>query len=844
MNLEKYTEKSIAVIQNAFDIAIRHSHQFVSSEHVLRSLIDDDVCAELLKNLKVNIGSLTKDVDGFLKKQPQVSGGGVKTSATRDFQSLTVKAVDIANKNGDSFVTVPRLLQTIILNGDSEAFKILKKHGVNKNNIAKEIEKLTGGAKANVQNAEDTINALKKYAIDFTELALNGKIDPVIGRDDEIRRTIQVLSRRTKNNPVLTGEAGVGKTAIVEGLAQRIVNGDVPDVLKGNKLLSLDMGALVAGAKFRGDFEERLKAVIKQVEESNDNIILFIDEMHTIIGAGSSGQGSMDASNLLKPALARGAIRCIGATTTDEYRIHIEKDPALARRFQPIFVSEPSVSDTISILRGIKEKYEVHHGVRISDNALVAAAYLSNRYINGRFLPDKAIDLMDEASSKLKMEIDSKPEKLDMLDRKYVQLKIEREALRKENDEDSKERLIKIDEEISEIEKIVEVEKSKWESEKQAINNSAKLREDLDNLKIELEKAMRDGAFEKAGELRYRIIPELEEKLANADKNEIKTNEVVTESDIASVVSKWTGIPVDKMDMGEKERLLNLESHLEKRVIGQSEAVKAIADSIRRSKSGISDPNRPIGSFLLLGPTGVGKTELAKTLAEFMFDDEKAILRFDMSEFSEKHSAAKLIGAPPGYVGYDDGGLLSDPIRKRPYQVVLFDELEKADPSIFNIFLQILDEGRLTDSKGKLVDFRNTIIIMTSNMGADLFANKEGINIKEEVINRIKKILRPEFYNRIDETLVFNELSKEDIKKIAKIQIDKLQTRLYEQGVSISYTDDVVDYLSINGYDPEYGARPLKRVIQRQIENKLASLILSGKQDILISIDNNEVKVS
>ena len=846
MNQEKFTEKAVSIINNAVDISVGMGHQYVGVEHVLKAMLDDNerIIADLLKQAGANVTVLYNDNEDYLAGLAKVSGDAARTMGTRSFQNLMVKAPQFAEKYGDNFVTVQRLLQTIVANNDSEAAKFLKKAGVTAKNLESAVKNMSGGKKATSVNAESNMNALKKYTVDLTAKAKDGKIDPVIGRDDEIRRVIQVLSRRTKNNPVLTGEAGVGKTAIVEGLAMRVINGDVPDSIKNNRILSLDMGALVAGAKYRGDFEERLKAVIKEVEDASDKIVMFIDEMHTIIGAGAIGGGAMDASNLLKPALARGDLRCIGATTTDEYRVYIEKDPALARRFQPIYIGEPSVEDTISILRGIKEKYEIHHGVRISDGALVAAAKLSKRYINGRFLPDKAIDLVDEAASCLKMAISSKPEKLDSLDRKHMQLKIEREALKKESDAASKERLAGIEKEISALEDKIATARRKWDDEKSMVVRAGKLRGDLDAAKIELDKAMRAGALEKAGELRYRVIPEIEKAIASLDKQNIKNIEVVTENHIAAVVSKWTGIPVEKMDNSEKNRLLHLEESLRKRVVGQDEALEAVANAIRRSKSGISDPNRPIGSFLLLGPTGVGKTELAKTLAEYMFDDERAVLRFDMSEFSEKHSGAKLIGAPPGYVGYDDGGMLTDPIRKRPYQVVLFDEFEKADPSIYNIFLQILDEGRLTDSKGKVVDFKNTVVIMTSNLGAELFLNGDGANVKEQVIARIKKVLRPEFFNRIDEVLVFNKLSRDNINAIASIQMERLKKRLAESDITLKYTPKVIDYLAKNGYDPEYGARPLKRLIQREIENGISLAVLKGKNSVSVDVADGAVVIS
>jgi ATP-dependent Clp protease ATP-binding subunit ClpB len=746
------------------------------------------------------------------------------------------QAEQMAQKAGDSFVTVERALQALSLSKEAESSKILGDAGVTPQNLNAAINDLRKGRTADSAGAEQSYDALKRYTRDFTEAAASGKLDPVIGRDEEIRRTIQVLSRRTKNNPVLIGEPGVGKTAIVEGLAHRIVAGDVPESLKDKKVLALDLGALVAGAKYRGEFEERLKSVLSEIEAAQGQIILFIDEMHTLVGAGKA-DGAMDASNLLKPALARGELHCVGATTLDEYRKHVEKDAALARRFQPVYVPEPSVEDTISILRGLKEKYELHHGVRISDAALVAAAMLSNRYISDRFLPDKAIDLVDEAASRLRMQVDSKPEALDELDRRIMQLKIEREALKKEKDTASKDRLAKLEKEIVNLEEQASTLSSRWQEEKSKLASAQKLKEQLDAARIELEQAQRRGDLARAGELAYGVIPDLEAKLKKIEEEESKggamAQEVVTPDLIAQVVSRWTGIPVDKMLEGEREKLLQMETQIAKRVVGQKEAVEAVSTAVRRSRAGLQDPNRPIGSFMFLGPTGVGKTELARALAEFLFDDEHAMIRIDMSEFMEKHSVARLIGAPPGYVGYEEGGVLTEAVRRRPYQVILFDEIEKAHPDVFNVLLQVLDDGRLTDGQGRTVDFRNTLIIMTSNLGSEYLVNQpEGEDsdaVRDQVMAVVRAHFRPEFLNRVDEIILFHRLKRDDMGRIVDIQLSRLMKLLADRKIALKLDDKAKDWLGQKGYDPAYGARPLKRVIQKYVQDPLAELLLEGK---------------
>ncbi len=853
MNIEKYTERARGFIQSAQSLALREGHQQFTPEHVLKVLLDDPegLAAGLIDRSGGNSRQALSGVEAALGKMPKVSGSG---SGQVYLAAATARLFDnaekIAEKAGDSFVTVERLLLAVALEKDSDAGKILAKAGVTPQNLNAAIETLRKGRTADSQSAENAYDALKKYSRDLTQAARDGKLDPVIGRDEEIRRTIQVLSRRTKNNPVLIGEPGVGKTAIVEGLALRIVNGDVPDSLEDKKLLALDMGALIAGAKYRGEFEERLKAVLQEVTSSSGSIILFIDEMHTIVGAGKA-DGAMDASNLLKPALARGELHCIGATTLDEYRKHVEKDAALARRFQPVFVNEPSVEDTVSILRGLKDKYEQHHGVRITDGAIVSAATLSHRYIADRFLPDKAIDLVDEAAARLKMQVDSKPDELDSIDREVVRLKIEQEALKKERDAASKERLKKLEGELMSLEKQSADLTARWKSEKDKLSNAQKLKTDLDALRVELANAQRRGEYQKAGELAYGRIPELEKKLKDVEgKNAgAVVEEAVTSSHVAQIVSRWTGIPVDRMLEGEREKLLKMEQQIGKRVVGQAEAVKSVSTAVRRARAGLQDPNRPIGSFMFLGPTGVGKTELTKALAEFLFDDEAALIRIDMSEYMEKHSVARLIGAPPGYVGYDEGGALTEAVRRRPYQVLLFDEIEKAHPDVFNVLLQVLDDGRLTDGQGRTVDFRNTLIVMTSNLGAEYLVNQpEGQDIdavRDQVMAEVRHAFRPEFLNRVDEIILFHRLKRENMGSIVDIQMKRLAKLLEERKITIALDAKARDWLADKGYDPAYGARPLKRAIQKAVQDPLAELILSGKvkdgEHVAISADKKGI---
>jgi len=859
MDFEKYTEKSRGILQASQGLAVREGHQQFKPEHVLKTLLEDEEgqAAKLIKAAGGRPNTALQSVNMSLDKLPSVEGSGAgQIYLSREIAKTFEMAEQLSEKAGDSYVSAERLLQALLMEPSSETSKILKDSDLTPAGLNTAINEVRKGRTADSASAENAYDALNKYAADLTLAAREGRLDPVIGRDEEIRRSVQVLSRRTKNNPVLIGEPGVGKTAIAEGLALRIVNGDVPESLKDKTLMSLDLGALIAGAKYRGEFEERLKAVLSEISGSDGEIILFIDEMHTLVGAGKT-DGAMDASNLLKPALARGELHCIGATTLDEYRKHVEKDAALARRFQPVLVEEPTLDDTVSILRGLKEKYELHHGVRITDSALVSAAQLSHRYITDRFLPDKAIDLMDEAASRLRLQVDSKPEALDELERRIIQMKIEAEALKKESDKASKDRLSELEKSLVDLEREASSLNEAWVREKEKLNAAQKLNEDLDAARIELAGAQRDGNLERASELSYGIIPDLEQKLVRADEKpdsdeDRMVEEEVTSDHVAQIVSKWTGIPVDKMMQGEKEKLLEMEAALSRRVVGQSEAVEAVSRAVRRARAGLQDPSRPVGSFLFLGPTGVGKTELTKALAGFLFDDDSAILRLDMSEYMEKHSTARLIGAPPGYVGYEEGGALTEAVRRKPYQVILFDEIEKAHGDVFNVLLQVLDEGRLTDGQGRTVDFRNTLIILTSNLGAEiLVAQKPEDSVedaRDQVMDVVRASFRPEFLNRIDEILLFARLNRDHMDAIVDIQMARLQQLVADRKITISLDEKARSWLAEKGFDPAYGARPLKRVIQKNIQDPLAEMILSGDvedgSDIKVSADKKGVKIA
>ncbi|MBE7185950.1 MAG: ATP-dependent chaperone ClpB [Methylobacterium mesophilicum] len=846
MNPEKYSERVRGFLQSAQTMALSQNHQQFTPEHILKVLVDDEegLAAGLIERAGGDAKAVRLGVETALNALPRVEGGNGQLYMAQPLAKVFKTAEELAKKAGDSFVTVERLLTALAVEKSAKTSDILAKAGVTAQALNSAINEIRKGRTADSASAEQGYDALKKYARDLTADARSGKLDPVIGRDDEIRRTIQVLSRRTKNNPVLIGEPGVGKTAIAEGLALRIVNGDVPESLKDKLLMALDMGALIAGAKYRGEFEERLKSVLAEVTGANGQIILFIDEMHTLVGAGKA-DGAMDASNLLKPALARGELHCVGATTLDEYRKHVEKDPALARRFQPVFVNEPTVEDTVSILRGLKEKYEQHHKVRIADSALVSAAALSNRYITDRFLPDKAIDLVDEAASRLRMQVDSKPEALDEIDRRIMQLKIEREALKVEKDDASKDRLARLEEELAGLEEESDALTAKWQAEKQKLGLAAELKGQLDEARNELAIAQRKGDYGRAGELAYGRIPELEKKLTEAEAHGERAGmveETVTPDHVAHIVSRWTGIPVDKMLEGQREKLLRMEDEIGRRVVGQGEAVQAVSKAVRRARAGLQDPNRPIGSFMFLGPTGVGKTELTKALASFLFDDETAMVRLDMSEFMEKHSVSRLIGAPPGYVGYEEGGALTEAVRRRPYQVVLFDEIEKAHPDVFNVLLQVLDDGRLTDGQGRTVDFRNTLIIMTSNLGAEylvsLGENEDVDSVRDQVMGVVRAAFRPEFLNRVDEIILFHRLRRQDMGRIVEIQLKRLENLLADRKITLDLDADAVEWLAQKGYDPAYGARPLKRVMQKELQDPLAEKILMGEV-----LDNSRVKV-
>ncbi len=854
MNIDKFTDRAKGFLQSAQTVAIRMNHQRIAPEHLLKALLEDEqgMASGLIAAAGGDAKRAAAETDLALAKIPAVSGSGAQTTPGIDNDAVRIldQAEQIATKAGDSFVTVERLLVALALSLNTAAGKAIKASGATPEGLNTAINSLRQGRTADTAGAEDRYDALKKFARDLTEAAREGKLDPVIGRDEEIRRTIQILARRTKNNPVLIGEPGVGKTAIAEGLALRIANGDVPDTLKNRRLMSLDMGSLIAGAKYRGEFEERLKGVLDEVKAAEGDIVLFIDEMHQLIGAGK-GEGAMDAGNLLKPALARGELHCVGATTLDEYRKHVEKDPALQRRFQPVFVGEPTVEDTISILRGLKEKYELHHGVRITDGAIVAASTLSNRYITDRFLPDKAIDLMDEAASRIRMEVESKPEEIETLDRRILRLKIEREGLKRETDDASQDRLANIEGELANLEEQSAALTTRWQAEKDKIAGGAKLKERLDAARLELEQAQRSGDLARAGELSYGTIPQLQRQLEESEQQTqgAMLREEVTADDIAGVVSRWTGIPVDRMLSGEREKLLAMEATIGKRVIGQADAVRAVSTAVRRARAGLQDPNRPLGSFLFLGPTGVGKTELTKALAEFLFDDPAAMVRIDMSEFMEKHAVARLIGAPPGYVGYEEGGVLTEAVRRRPYQVILFDEVEKAHSDVFNVLLQVLDDGRLTDGQGRTVDFSNTLIILTSNLGSQYLANMEGedvSSVEPQVMEIVRAHFRPEFLNRLDEIILFHRLGMAQMAPIVDIQVSRVDKLLADRKIVLDLTDAARAWLGRVGYDPVYGARPLKRAVQRYLQDPLADLILRGdvKDGATVRVDEGDGKLA